>query len=225
MYRLARDHSNKMTKAKRLFHSGRYALQGGENISGGKGNHSPKDFVNSWMKSPEHRAWLLDSKVKTAAVGISKSRYGSYATWSFSDQPLPHQLHPLKGISGWLYKLFHITYNTFTYKGKPIIRPLPNKPSIISWLFQIITLGARLALIGLIILGIHGLWVYFSRIEVLFGSDTAKLFLAIQVPMRLQDIILWMSIKGLQSWFFPAIFIIAGIILWRWLIPTFQRKI
>lgn len=90
MYRLAKSHSNKMAKAGRLFHSNRLALLGGENICGGEGHLGPRDFVNSWMKSSRHRAWLLDYRVKAAAVGISNSRYGTYAAWSFTAQPLEY---------------------------------------------------------------------------------------------------------------------------------------
>ena len=110
MYRLAKDQSNKMARAGRLFHSNRYALQGGENICGGKGHHSPRDFVTSWMRSPKHRAWLLDPRVKTAAVGISKSRHGTYAAWSFSDQPLFRLRRIRPGILGWLTKVFRPHY-------------------------------------------------------------------------------------------------------------------
>jgi len=38
------------------------------------------------MSSPEHRAWLLDPRVKAVGVAISKSRHGTYATWAFSSK-------------------------------------------------------------------------------------------------------------------------------------------
>lgn len=89
MYKLAKDQSNKMARVGRLFHSDRYALQGGENCWMGKGYSEkalPKAIVDSWMKSHAgHREWLLDPTVKTAAVGISRSRHGTFATWAFSD--------------------------------------------------------------------------------------------------------------------------------------------
>ena len=66
-----------------MCHSGRPALQGGENVCGGKGYFSPRDFVSCWMKSPQHRTWLLDPRVKAAAVGIFRSRYGTYAAWTW----------------------------------------------------------------------------------------------------------------------------------------------
>lgn len=86
MYALAKDQSNKMANEDRLFHSNRYALQGGENCWGGEGhNWTPKDIVDSWMGSPPHRAWILDPRVRTAGVGITHSERGMYAAWAFSD--------------------------------------------------------------------------------------------------------------------------------------------
>lgn len=85
MYSLAKEHSKKMAKAGRLFHSGRFALYGGEVACGGKGYHSPRSFVESWLKSPRHRGWLLDRRVRVAAVGVSSSGKGTFAAWSFSE--------------------------------------------------------------------------------------------------------------------------------------------
>lgn len=225
MYRLAKDQSTKMAKAGRLFHSNRPALQGGENICGGKGCFSPKDFVRSWMKSPRHRAWLLDPGVKTAAVSISISKRGTFTAWSFSDQPLLRLVPIKQGITGWLYKLFHTTYSTLAYRSKAITRPLPVKPVTLNWSAKASKWLVQLVATCLAILGIHGLWVYFSRFEAVFIKDTAKLFLAIQVPAQLQNTIEWMSTKGIESWFIPAITIATGIILWRLLMPTIQREI
>jgi hypothetical protein len=190
MYKLAKSHSKKMAKAGRLFHTRRFALRGGENISGGKGHHSPKDFVRNWMGSPPHRAWLLDPRVKTAAVGISKSKHGTFAAWPFSDQPL-HK--PIK------VKLFKFKVR----RGGGVLR-LPTKLILIC------------ASIFAIVLGAHGVWVYFSRLELLFGGEASKLFLELEVPIRLQAPIEWMSLKGLQSWFIPAVFIVIGLVIWYW---------
>ena len=66
-----------------------------------------------------------------------------------------------------------------------------------------------------IALGAHGLYVYFTRLEFLFGSgEASKLFLEIEVPIRLKDAVVWMSYKGVQSWFIPGVFVVLGIILW-----------
>jgi len=86
MHRLARNHSRKMEKAGRLFHSARPALAGGENCL--MGTSSPKAIVKGWMSSPGHRSWILDPAVKRAAVGISNRGHGrghhTYVAWSFS---------------------------------------------------------------------------------------------------------------------------------------------
>lgn len=72
-------------------------------------------------------------------------------------------------------------------------------------------------LIGLwiAILGAHGLYVRFSRWDVLLGSGTSNmLFLAIDLPIDFLDKqIYWMSNKGFQSLFIPAIFLMVGIFL------------
>ena len=67
-----------------------------------------------------------------------------------------------------------------------------------------------------IILGAHGIWVYFSRLELLSGGEASKLFLALEVPVRLRTAIEWMSFKGFQSWFIPAVFIVIGLVIWYW---------
>jgi len=227
MYRLAKSHSNRMAKAGRLFHSGRYALQGGENICGGRGHHTPKGFVTSWMKSSGHRAWLLDARVKTAAVGISQSKYGTYAAWSFSDQPLI-QWRPIKGVSGWLHKLFHTTHRRWSWRPyRRKTRTLmwtSEKPGVLSWLARVFGWVTQLLSASLVVLGVHGLWVYFSHTGAPFGEDTTRLFLAVRMPPQLQSLVEWMSLKGMQTWFFPAVIVVAGIILWHWLVPILQRR-
>ncbi len=66
-------------------------------------------------------------------------------------------------------------------------------------------------------LGAHGVYVYFYRLETLFsGGGVAKLFLELDVPIRLQEAVVWMSYKGLQSWFIPAVFLGGGMVLWSW---------
>jgi hypothetical protein len=86
LYELAKAHSLKMADARSIFHSGRYALEGGENCYSG-----PNDalrIVRTWMRSEEgHREWLLHPSVRTAAVGISIRGKTAYVAWSFSSQP------------------------------------------------------------------------------------------------------------------------------------------
>jgi len=224
MYRLAKSHSRKMAKANRLFHSRRYALQGGENVCGGKGRLSPRSIFKSWMNSPGHRAWLLSPEVKTAAVGISSSRRSTYAAWSFSSQPIPwpkrkkgKQLRPIgRGITGWLTRLFFPYY----VRLHPKLRPIRVGPDILHWLTLPLEWAIKLLSFGLsaalIVYGAHGIYVYFSRAEIFFKGDLAALFLSIQMPTQLQDVVEWMSVKGVQSWFIPAVFVALGIVLWYW---------
>jgi len=208
MYVLAKDQSNRMAKAGRLFHSNRYALKGGENCWMGKGYSEralPKAIVNTWMKSKAgHREWILDPRVKTAAVAISRSRHGIFAAWAFSDQPL-HQ-HGKAKPSG-----FKIPINLTI----PLPRKLKEKADV-----EALSLIGKLFLVCasvfLIILGSHGIWAYFNRLELLIGGGASKLFLVLQVPAWLQSPIQWMSLKGPQSWFIPAVFVVIGILLWYW---------
>ena len=65
----------------------------------------------------------------------------------------------------------------------------------------------------LVILGAHGLYVYFSRIEVLFGGGWHKLLLSFEMPSGLVPVIEWMSFKGFESWFIPAVFVVVGLII------------
>jgi len=70
-----------------------------------------------------------------------------------------------------------------------------------------------------IVLGSHGLYVYFSRLELFFGANPSKLFLTVEVPSGLVPVIEWMSLKGLESWFIPAVFVVIGLVIgslgWR----------
>ena len=99
MYTNAKEQADIMSSAGRLIHSHRYALKGGENCWGGKGyfaknnDQLARDMVRSWMTSPRHRAWLLDGRVKSAAVAISISRHGTFAAWAFSDS-ISHKHKP-----------------------------------------------------------------------------------------------------------------------------------
>jgi hypothetical protein len=63
------------------------------------------------------------------------------------------------------------------------------------------------------ILGTHGIMVYSSKLEALF-KDPQKLFLEIEVPEAFRGTIEWMSLKGIQSWIIPAVFIAIGIVFW-----------
>jgi hypothetical protein len=58
--------------------------------------------------------------------------------------------------------------------------------------------------------GAHGILVYASKLEALF-KDPQKLFLEIEVPEAFRGAVEWMTVKGLQSWIIPAVFIVIGI--------------
>ena len=71
--------------------------------------------------------------------------------------------------------------------------------------------------------------VYFSRLELIFGGEATKLFLSVDMPIRLQSAVQWMSVKGVQSWFIPAAVLAGGIVLLNYsntmtLISNFLRK-
>jgi len=77
----------------------------------------------------------------------------------------------------------------------------------------------KIALIGAgilgVILGAHGLYIYFSRVEFIFsGKDPTDLFMAIGVPTWFGGMVEWATIKGLQSWFIPGCLVAGGIFLW-----------
>ena len=67
-----------------------------------------------------------------------------------------------------------------------------------------------------IVLGTHGLYVYFKFPSLYLQGGIDRLFLHFTVPMRFRDAVEWASIEGAQSWFLPAVILIAGIVLWKW---------
>lgn len=201
MYRLAKNQANYCAKVGRLVHSKRFAFQGGENLCGGKGNFSPQTIVKTWMRSKAgHREYLLSPRVRKAAVAISTSKRGTYAAWAFSDQsPDPHDCP---------------YYKTPRHKPKtPFRLKVKGGGGMLRLPIKVILICAS---IFAIVLGAHGVWVYFSRLELLFGGESSKLFLMLGVPIRLQAVIEWMSWKGVQSWFIPAVFIFIGLVIWYW---------
>jgi hypothetical protein len=70
-----------------------------------------------------------------------------------------------------------------------------------------------LIIIGLafLVYGTHGVVVYASKLEAMF-KDPEKLFLEIEMPEAFRAAIEWMTVKGLQSWIIPVVFIIIGIV-------------
>lgn len=202
MAHLARSQARYCARVKKLVHSNRFALKGGENLACGSGSFSARAIVKSWMTSPPHKAWLLDARVRSAGVGIARNKNNTYAAWAFSDQPfsLPLTIKQFK-IKVPLFSSLHINRNRKNTRGIGMLR-IPVKIVII------------VAALISIILGVHGVWVYFSRLEVLFGGNSEKLFLGIELPQRLEPMISWMSMKGFQSWVIPVVFILVGLALW-----------
>jgi hypothetical protein len=201
----AKSQARYCAKMGKLIHSNRPALKGGENLCGGTGNMSSRSIVKCWMTSNAgHREWLLDPRVRFAGVGIAKSKHGTYAAWAFSDQPFTMDTL----FSNSKLKIpFHLKFPFLTKHNNKGVRGVLRLP------VKIIMLCASILSI---VLGIHGLWVYFSPLEVLFGNNSSKLFLGISLPQRLKPMIEWMSMKGFHSWVIPAAFIVLGIVLWGW---------
>jgi len=87
MARLAQSQADYCARVGRMVHSNRYAFQGGENLCGGKGNFSPHQVVNSWLKSPRHREYILSPLVRKAGVGIARRNGKTFYAWAFSSAP------------------------------------------------------------------------------------------------------------------------------------------
>lgn len=82
--RLAQKQANYCAKVGRKVHSGRPAFYGGENLSGGKGDFSPRSIVNSWLKSQlGHREYLLSPEVTRAGVGTARRNGKMFVAWTF----------------------------------------------------------------------------------------------------------------------------------------------
>ena len=73
-----------------------------------------------------------------------------------------------------------------------------------------------------VILGAHGLYVYFNLVPVVFGGRGERLFLFLEVPIEVRDIIILATSWGIQSWIFPALILVGGIFLWKWSNVTTQ---
>lgn len=69
------------------------------------------------------------------------------------------------------------------------------------------------------VLGSHGIYTYFSRVELLFSGNidmAYKLYFSIDVPIRLSGMVYWMSNKAIESWVIPACIMIGGYILFQY---------
>ncbi len=81
-----------------------------------------------------------------------------------------------------------------------------------------IGLSLVLGVIGLLgmALGVHGVYVYFNRLDLFLGGEGAKLFLAIDMPIRLRDLVMWASARGVQSWIIPTLIFLAGLAIFNY---------
>jgi uncharacterized membrane protein YsdA (DUF1294 family) len=73
--------------------------------------------------------------------------------------------------------------------------------------------------IPLLLLGAHGLYGYFQRLDFLgaiFSGSTGRLFFAIPVPPPFSDLVTWMTLRGFQSFIIPAIFLLVGVAIFNW---------
>ena len=182
-----------MLRARRLFHADVNKLpSGGECVVGGKGNQSPRALCKSWMNSPRHAALILNPNIRSHAVAISDGKYGTYATWRGSKEAIHISPKPLK------------LPNPFRILARRKLMPTnPFKVGLSLVLGAIGFLGMAL--------GVHGICVYFNRLDLILGGEGAKLFLAIDVPVRLRDLVVWASARGLQSWIVPILIFLAGL--------------
>lgn len=186
-------HSNHLLRIKRLVHAPISDIpSGGECICGGKGKQSSQAIVKSWMNSPRHKALILSPNIRSHAVAISDGKYGTYATWRGSYQTAPTPSKPIK-----LPNLLKILM------GRKLVPTNPFKAGV----------SLVLGFIGLlgIALGVHGVYVYFNRLDLILGGEGAKFLLILDVPIRLRDLVMWASARGLQSWFIPTLIFLAGL--------------
>ena len=204
MARLAQSQAEYCARVGRLVHSNKFAFKGGENLAQGNSNFSPRAIVDTWLKSKAgHREYLLSPQVRKMGVGIAKSRGKTYVAWAFSDESPSYPDCPYYKPHAPQLRIKFPTIK-LSYRRHGMLRT---------------PVSLFMGFIGLlgIVLGAHGLYVYFSRVEVfLFGGEAQKLFLTFEVPMRLREAVMWMSAKGIQSWFIPAAVLAGGIIVWNY---------
>lgn len=186
-------HSNYMLRIKRLVHAPASEIPGGgECICGGKGNQSPQAIAKSWMNSPRHKTLILSPNIRSHAVAISDGKYGTYATWRGSYQTAPTPSKPIK-----------LPNPLKILMGRKLMPTNPFKAGV----------SLVLGFIGLLgmALGVHGVYVYFNRLDLILGGEGAKFLLMLDVPIRLRDLIMWASARGLQSWIIPTVIFLAGL--------------
>jgi len=207
---LAQSQANYCAKVGHMVHSDRYAFQGGECLCGGKGNFSPRTIVNTWLKSKAgHREYLLSPSVTKAGVGIARRNGKMFAAWAFSGDGVGSLPNPIEIMS----KTGEYLTRFITRLEHKISRGNKRRRGMLR--IPVSLFAGFLGALG-IALGIHGLYAYFNLIPTIVGGDMDKLFLHFEVPIRLRGAVEWASIQGVQSWFVPALILVAGIVVWNW---------
>ena len=193
LWHCSKSHSDHMLGTRHLVHApGPDIPSGGECIWCGKGDHSPRTIAKSWINSPGHRALILGPGLRSQAVAISRDKQWAYATWRGSNEAAQAVLKPIKLPN--------------TLKMLMRRRLMPTNP---------VKMGLSLVLgvVGFLgmAMGVHGVYVYFNRLDLILGGEGARFLLVIDVPIRLQPLIMWASARGLQSWFIPTLVFLAGL--------------
>lgn len=204
MAQLASSQANYCASIGRMVHSARFAFRGGENLCGGQGIFSPRQVVNSWLQSKQgHREYILSPRVTKAGVGISRKNGKMFVAWAFSDIPptqsdCPNYKPTIIKLPGF--------FNIF--KRRHIMRFNPFK----------IGFSLILGFVGFlsIVLGAHGFYIYFNRIDLFLSDDVSKLFLVFDTPARLDRLVIWATHIGIQSWFLPLSILLAGLWLFNY---------
>ena len=66
------------------------------------------------------------------------------------------------------------------------------------------------AIVG-ILLGVHGIYVYFGGFGPGEGKDPGDLFLAIDLPDQFYSVVLWATLQGVKGWVVPALVLVGGL--------------
>ncbi len=196
MTRLAQSQANYCAKVGHMVHSNRFAFQGGENLAEGGKRFPTKAVVNCWLNSHQgHREYLLSPRVEKAGVGIAKGHGKTFVAWAFSDSPPSYPDCP--SLKHKRPKLFGLRIRRAGMKLNPIK----------------VCVSIILGLLGLwgVVLGAHGIYVYFNTLSLVLGSQGQKLFLALDVPVRLRASVLWATERGVQSWIIPVLILVGGL--------------
>jgi hypothetical protein len=216
---LAQSQANYCAKVGHLVHSKRFAFKGGENLAEGGNRFSAKAIVNCWLGSHQgHREYLLSPRVTKAGVGIRKRHGKTFVAWAFSDEPPTYPDCP--SVKNKQMRIFNLNNFLGFRKSPKKMDPVKLIVSVVLGCFGLLC----------ILLGAHGIYVYFNRLSLFFSGDADKLFLTVTVPSSLRSAVSWASERGFQSWVIPALILLGGLWLlnysrlWR-LISGWLNKI